>query len=53
MIKALQLGLGDAYFFKKQFLAALIGAVLLFAASRMPVKLHRPCPTRCSPAPCS
>ncbi|WP_046775254.1 putative lipid II flippase FtsW [Streptomyces yangpuensis] len=41
MIKALQLGLGDAYFFKKQFLAALIGAVLLLVASRMPVKLHR------------
>lgn len=41
MIKALQLGLGDAYFFKKQFLAALIGGVLLLAASRMPVKLHR------------
>ncbi|MFD7099675.1 FtsW/RodA/SpoVE family cell cycle protein, partial [Streptomyces xanthophaeus] len=41
MIKALQLGLGDAYFFKKQFIAALIGAGLLLAASRMPVKLHR------------
>ncbi|MFE2309391.1 putative lipid II flippase FtsW, partial [Streptomyces sp. NPDC059411] len=41
MIKALQLGLGDAYFFKKQFLAAAIGAVLLLIASRMPVKLHR------------
>ncbi|MFF4102378.1 putative lipid II flippase FtsW [Streptomyces sp. NPDC001903] len=41
MIKALQLGLGDAYFFKKQFLAALIGTGLLLIASRMPVKLHR------------
>lgn len=41
MIKALQLGLGDAYFFKKQFLAALIGTGLLLLASRMPVKLHR------------
>ncbi|MER5765618.1 putative lipid II flippase FtsW [Streptomyces sp. NPDC002082] len=41
MIKALQLGLGDAYFFKKQFLAAAIGTALLLIASRMPVKLHR------------
>ncbi|MEV7614441.1 putative lipid II flippase FtsW [Streptomyces sp. NPDC089799] len=41
MIKALQLGLAPSYFFQKQFLAAAIGAGLLLAASRMPVKLHR------------
>ncbi|MER7761181.1 putative lipid II flippase FtsW [Streptomyces sp. NPDC097619] len=41
MIKALQLGLSASYFFQKQFLAAAIGAVLLLAAARMPVKLHR------------
>ncbi|MFJ6698667.1 putative lipid II flippase FtsW [Streptomyces sp. NPDC091272] len=41
MIKALQLNLVSSYFFRKQFLAALIGAVLLLAAARMPVKLHR------------
>ncbi|MCX5201781.1 putative lipid II flippase FtsW [Streptomyces sp. NBC_00237] len=41
MIKALQLDLVSSYFFRKQFLAASMGAVLLFAASRMPVKLHR------------
>ena len=29
------------YFFRKQFLAAVIGAALLLLASRMPVKLHR------------
>ncbi|WP_330340595.1 putative lipid II flippase FtsW [Streptomyces sp. NBC_00557] len=40
-ITALQLSLPGSYFFRKQFLAALIGGVLLFAASRMPVKLHR------------
>ncbi|KOV66473.1 cell division protein FtsW [Streptomyces sp. NRRL WC-3618] len=40
-IKALQLSLPGSYFFRKQFLAATIGGVLLFAASRMPVKLHR------------
>src|SRR4051795_11105088 len=41
MITALQLSLPGSYFFRKQFLAATIGGVLLFAASRMPVKLHR------------
>ncbi|MEU8888148.1 putative lipid II flippase FtsW [Streptomyces sp. NPDC048442] len=41
MIKALQLHLVSSYFFRKQFLAAAIGAVLLLAAARMPVKLHR------------
>ncbi|AYN41801.1 putative lipid II flippase FtsW [Streptomyces dangxiongensis] len=40
-ITALQLSLPGSYFFRKQFLAALIGGALLFAASRMPVKLHR------------
>ncbi|MFI8239749.1 putative lipid II flippase FtsW [Streptomyces sp. NPDC085866] len=40
-ITALQLSLPGSYFFRKQFLAALIGSALLFAASRMPVKLHR------------
>ncbi|WP_395573608.1 putative lipid II flippase FtsW [Streptomyces sp. BK79] len=40
-ITALQLSLPGSYFFRKQFLAALIGAGLLLAAMRMPVKLHR------------
>ncbi|MEV6169831.1 putative lipid II flippase FtsW [Streptomyces sp. NPDC051954] len=40
-ITALQLSLPGSYFFRKQFLAAVIGAALLFAASRMPIKLHR------------
>ncbi|MET8445867.1 putative lipid II flippase FtsW [Streptomyces sp. NPDC005209] len=40
-ITALQLSLPGSYFFRKQFLAAAIGGGLLFAASRMPVKLHR------------
>ncbi len=40
-ITALQLSLPGSYFFRKQFLAALIGAGLLAAAMRMPVKLHR------------
>ncbi|MER6009178.1 putative lipid II flippase FtsW [Streptomyces bluensis] len=40
-ITALQLSLPGSYFFRKQFLAATIGAGLLFLASRMPVKLHR------------
>ncbi|MBQ0830497.1 putative lipid II flippase FtsW [Streptomyces tagetis] len=40
-ITALQLSLPGSYFFRKQFLAALIGAGLLVAAMRMPVKLHR------------
>ncbi|MFF1446904.1 putative lipid II flippase FtsW [Streptomyces sp. NPDC058274] len=41
MITALQMSLPGSYFFRKQFLAALIGTVLLLIASRMPVKLHR------------
>ncbi|MHC5904579.1 putative lipid II flippase FtsW [Streptomyces sp. S6] len=40
-ITALQKSLPGSFFFRKQFLAACIGAVLLIAASRMPVKLHR------------
>ncbi|MEU5675923.1 putative lipid II flippase FtsW [Streptomyces rochei] len=40
-ITALQLSLPGSYFFRKQFLAALIGAGLLVAAMKMPVKLHR------------
>ncbi|MFE0852969.1 putative lipid II flippase FtsW [Streptomyces mutabilis] len=40
-ITALQLSLPGSYFFRKQFLAALIGVGLLVAAMRMPVKLHR------------
>ncbi|MEU0304320.1 putative lipid II flippase FtsW [Streptomyces sp. NPDC006175] len=41
MIKALELSRPATYFFRKQFLAAVIGAGLLLLASRMPVKLHR------------
>ncbi|GLW47841.1 cell division protein FtsW [Streptomyces sp. NBRC 14336] len=40
-ITALQMSLPGSYFFRKQLLAAAIGAGLLLAASRMPVKLHR------------
>ncbi|MFF7354803.1 MULTISPECIES: putative lipid II flippase FtsW [Streptomyces] len=40
-ITALQMSLPGSYFFRKQLLAAVMGGVLLFAASRMPVKLHR------------
>ncbi|MEU6774416.1 putative lipid II flippase FtsW [Streptomyces sp. NPDC046759] len=40
-ITALQMSLPGSYFFRKQLLAAVLGGVLLFAASRMPVKLHR------------
>ncbi|MET8826714.1 putative lipid II flippase FtsW [Streptomyces sp. NPDC004610] len=40
-ITALQMSLPGSYFFRKQLLAASIGGVLLLAASRMPVKLHR------------
>ncbi|WP_055491836.1 putative lipid II flippase FtsW [Streptomyces sp. TP-A0356] len=40
-ITALQMSLPGSYFFRKQFLAASIGAVLLVVASRMPAKLHR------------
>ncbi|MGW7056222.1 putative lipid II flippase FtsW [Streptomyces sp. NPDC054887] len=41
MIKALELSLPASYFFRKQFVAAVIGTALLLAASRMPAKLHR------------
>ncbi|OIJ68750.1 putative lipid II flippase FtsW [Streptomyces mangrovisoli] len=40
-ITALQMSLPGSFFFRKQFTAAAIGGVLLLAASRMPVKLHR------------
>ncbi|MBZ3903136.1 putative lipid II flippase FtsW [Streptomyces brasiliscabiei] len=40
-ITALQKSLPGTFFFRKQFLAASIGTVLLLLASRMPVKLHR------------
>ncbi|MCT7354095.1 putative lipid II flippase FtsW [Streptomyces sp. 15-116A] len=40
-ITALQKSLPGSYFFRKQLLAAVIGAVLLLVASRMPVRLHR------------
>ncbi|MEV2249056.1 putative lipid II flippase FtsW [Streptomyces sp. NPDC050147] len=41
MIQALQLDLPAAYFFQKQFVAAVLGSILLLVAMRMPVKLHR------------
>ncbi|MFE2942392.1 putative lipid II flippase FtsW [Streptomyces sp. NPDC059255] len=41
MIYALQNSLPATYFFRKQFLAVILGAGLLYAAARMPVKLHR------------
>ncbi|MDX3090257.1 MULTISPECIES: putative lipid II flippase FtsW [Streptomyces] len=40
-ITALQMSLSGSYFFRKQFMAAVIGTGLLLAASRMPVRLHR------------
>ncbi|MGV4982745.1 putative lipid II flippase FtsW [Streptomyces sp. NPDC001709] len=40
-VTALQMSLPGSYFFRKQLLAAVMGGVLLFVASRMPVKLHR------------
>lgn len=41
MIKALELSRPSTYFFRKQFLAAVIGAGLMLLACRMPLKLHR------------
>lgn len=41
MIQALQLNLPASYFFRKQFVAAVLGAGLLLVAMRVPVKLHR------------
>lgn len=40
-IVALQNGLPSTFYFRKQLLAVAIGAVLLWAAARLPVKLHR------------
>jgi cell division protein FtsW len=40
-IGALQSGLSSTYYFRKQLVAAVLGTALLFAASRMPVKLLR------------
>ncbi|WP_031226371.1 putative lipid II flippase FtsW [Streptomyces roseochromogenus] len=40
-VTALQMALPGSYFFRKQLLAAVLGGVLMFVASRMPVKLHR------------
>ncbi|WP_328912897.1 MULTISPECIES: putative lipid II flippase FtsW [unclassified Streptomyces] len=41
MIQALRWGLPSTYYFRKQLLAVAIGSVLLYAAARMPIKLHR------------
>lgn len=41
MIKALDIDKPATYFFRKQFLAAAIGAGLMLIAAKMPVKLHR------------
>ncbi|MFC7309145.1 putative lipid II flippase FtsW [Streptomyces monticola] len=41
MIQALQLNLPASYFFRKQFVAAVLGTILLLVAMRMPAKLHR------------
>ncbi|WPO74349.1 MULTISPECIES: putative lipid II flippase FtsW [unclassified Streptomyces] len=41
MIQALQLDLPASYFFRKQFVAAVLGTILLLLAMRMPIKLHR------------
>ncbi|MFB6817863.1 putative lipid II flippase FtsW [Streptomyces sp. NPDC056347] len=43
MIKALELDKPGSFFFRKQFLAAVIGAGLMALATRMPAKLHRAC----------
>ncbi len=40
-IEALQSGLSSTYFFRKQLIAAVLGAVLLLVAARMPMRLHR------------
>ncbi|WP_327356741.1 putative lipid II flippase FtsW [Streptomyces sp. NBC_01304] len=40
-ITALKYALPASYFFRKQFLAAVLGTILLIVAMRMPVKLHR------------
>ncbi|WP_037906118.1 putative lipid II flippase FtsW [Actinacidiphila yeochonensis] len=41
MIQALRYGLPSTFYFRKQLLAVAIGGVLLLAAARMPVRLHR------------
>ncbi|WP_031523362.1 putative lipid II flippase FtsW [Streptomyces sp. NRRL F-5123] len=41
MIQALRYGLPSTFYFRKQLLAVAIGSVLLYAAARMPVRLHR------------
>ncbi len=41
MIQALRYGLPSTYYFRKQLLAVGIGSVLLYAAARLPVRLHR------------
>jgi cell division protein FtsW len=41
VILAIKNSLPGSYFFRKQFMAAAVGSVLLVAAARMPVKLHR------------
>ncbi|WP_070197671.1 putative lipid II flippase FtsW [Streptomyces oceani] len=40
-IEALQSGLSSTHFFQKQLVAAVLGAVLLLVAARMPITLHR------------
>ncbi|MGY1435108.1 putative lipid II flippase FtsW [Streptomyces reniochalinae] len=40
-IQALQSGLASTHYFRKQLVAAALGAVLLLAAARMPLRLHR------------
>nr|WP_236070607.1 putative lipid II flippase FtsW [Streptomyces polyasparticus] len=40
-IQALEYSLSPSYFFRKQFLAAVLGTILLVVAMRMPVRLHR------------
>jgi cell division protein FtsW len=40
-IRALQLSLPASYFFRKQFMAAAIGGLLMLIAARLPVRLHR------------
>ncbi|MFF3766802.1 putative lipid II flippase FtsW [Streptomyces sp. NPDC001922] len=40
-IQALQSGLPSTYYFRKQLIAAALGAGLLLLASRLPVRLHR------------
>ncbi|WP_433888837.1 putative lipid II flippase FtsW [Streptomyces sp. CA-111067] len=41
MIQALSYGLPSTYYFRKQLVAVAIGSVLLVAAARTPIRLHR------------